>query len=71
MDTETKQTKTDLLQEIEALIAYGKTESTISPDLLQYLSLDDLLSIKKNLEKKVGTLSEADKQWLEQFKKYE
>ena len=63
--------KEKLLQEIESLIAYGKEDSTINPDLLVYLSTEDLVSIKKKLLERVGTLSEEDKAWLEQFKKYE
>ncbi len=60
-----------LLAEIEELIAYGKEDPTINPALLAYLSMDDLISIKTKLLKRVGTLSEEDKAWLEQFKKYE
>ena len=63
--------KEKLLQEIESLIAYGKEDPTINPDLLAYLSTEDLVSIKKKLLERVGTLSEEDKAWLEQFKKYE
>jgi len=65
------QTKKELLQEIEELIAYGKEDPSINPDLLAYLSAEDLISIKKKLLERVGTLSEEDKAWLEQFKKYE
>jgi len=65
------QTKKELLQEIEELIAYGKEDPTINPDLLAYLSEEDLISIKKKLLERVGILSEEDKAWLEQFKKYE
>ncbi len=71
MNEKTKPTKESLLAEIDALIAYGKEEPTINPDLLAYLSLDDLLSIKAKLLERVGMLSEEDKAWLEQFKKYE
>jgi len=60
-----------LLKEIEALISYGKEEPTINPELLQYLEINDLKSIKESLLRKVGTLSDEDKAWLEQFKKYE
>ncbi len=63
--------KEKLLAEIEALIAYGKEDPTINPSLLAYLSLDDLISIKTKLLGRAGTLSEEDKTWLEQFKKYE
>lgn len=63
--------KEALLKEIETLISYGKKESTINPELLQYLEIKDLESIKESLLRKVGTLSEEDKVWLEQFKKYD
>ena len=64
-------TKEVLLKEIEALISYGKEDPTINPALLAYLEHSDLLSIKKKLLEKVGHLSDEDKEWLEQFKKYE
>jgi len=64
-------TKEALLADIERLIAYGREEPTIHPDLLAYLEIDDLISTKKKLLERVGELSEEDKAWLEQFKKYE
>ncbi len=60
-----------LLQEIEKLMSYGKDEPIINPSLLEFLDIQSLQNIKKSLENKVGTLSEDDKKWLEQFKKYE
>ncbi|MBD3808640.1 MAG: hypothetical protein IE880_08010 [Epsilonproteobacteria bacterium] len=60
-----------LLQEIEKLISYGKNEPTINPALLEYLDMEALRNIKKSLESKVGTLSNDDKEWLKQFKKYD
>ena len=60
-----------LLREIEELISYGREEPTINPTLLAYLKIDDLISTKKKLLERVGKLSEEDKEWLEQFKKYE
>ena len=63
--------KAQLLEEIEKLIAYGREEPTINPDLLVYLRVEDLINIKRKLLERVGTLSEEDKAWLEQFKKYE
>ena len=66
-----KQTKEELLADIEKLIAYGREEPTINPALLAYLEIDDLISTKKRLLERVGTLSEEDKEWLQQFKKYE
>ena len=66
-----EQTKEELLEDIEKLIAYGREEPTINPALLAYLEIDDLISTKKKLLERVGTLSEEDKEWLQQFKKYE
>jgi hypothetical protein len=44
-------------------------EPTINPSLLEYLSVDDLISIKNNLLSKKDKLSDEDKAWLEQFRK--
>ena len=71
MNTENKQTKEELLADIEKLIAYGREEPTINPALLAYLEIDDLVATKKKLLERVGKLSEEDKEWLEQFRKYE
>jgi len=65
------QTKEELLNDIETLISYGRDEPTINPALLAYLEIDDLISTKKKLLERVGKLSDEDKEWLEQFKKYE
>ncbi|NOZ90876.1 MAG: hypothetical protein GXO60_06300 [Epsilonproteobacteria bacterium] len=62
--------KEELLKEIERLISYdSKEQQTINPDYLEYLQIDDLLSIKKSLLKRVGKLSSDDIEWLQQFKK--
>jgi len=66
-----EQTKKELLAEIETLISYGKEDNTINPDLLAYLSKNDLVHIKTKLLERVNRLSEEDKAWLEQFKKYD
>jgi hypothetical protein len=71
MNTENKQTKEELLADIENLIAYGREEPTINPALLAYLEIDDLIATKKKLLERVGKLSDEDKEWLEQFKKYD
>ena len=64
------QTKKSLLEDIEKLIAYGREEPTINPALLEFLSIEDLSNTKAKLLERVGTLSEEDKDWLEQFKEY-
>jgi len=66
-----EQSKESLLEDIEKLIAYGRDEPTINPDLLAYLEIDDLLNTKAKLLQRVGILSDEDKEWLEQFKKYD
>jgi len=71
MHIEKTQTKEELLADIEKLIAYGRDEPTINPDLLAYLEIDDLIQTKAKLLERVGRLSEDDKEWLEQFKKYD
>ena len=64
--------KEELLKEIEALLSYKPEEkTTINPNYLEYLELEDLESIKKGLISKIGKLSQEDIKWLEQFKKYE
>ena len=68
---ETEPTKEELLADIERLIAYGEEKTTINPDLLAYLDIEMLLSTKKKLLERVGKLSEEDKVWLEQFKRYD
>ena len=66
------QTKEELLKEIESLLTYKPEQKLeINPNYLEYLELDDLESIKRSLLQKIGVLSEEDKEWLEQFKKYD
>jgi len=67
-----KITKEELLKEIEALLSYSpENTTTINPNYLEYLELEDLTSIKNTLIKKIGKLKEEDIAWLEQFKTYE
>ena len=64
--------KENLLKEIEILLSYNPNESTsINPNYIEYLELNDLESIKANLIEKVGKLKQEDVLWLEQFKKYD
>jgi len=71
MNIEKTPNKKELLADIEKLIAYGRDEPTINPALLEYLSIQDLINTKSKLLERVGTLSDEDKVWLEQFKTYE
>jgi len=66
------QTKEELLYDIEALLTYKpENKTSINPNYLEYLEIEDLESIKKSLLEKLGKLKEEDIAWLEQFKKYE
>lgn len=66
------QTKEALLTDIEQLLTYNPEEkTTINPNYLEYLSLEDLISIRKKLIARIGQLKEDDIEWLEQFKKYD
>ena len=71
MNNENEHSKEKLLADIEKLIAYGRDEPTINPALLEYLEIEDLINTKAKLLERVGTLSDEDKKWLEQFKTYE
>jgi len=63
--------KEALLKEIEALLTYKpENKTTINPNYLEYLELEDLKSIKKGLMEKLGKLTPEDIEWLEQFKRY-
>jgi len=65
-------TKEELLKEIESLLTYKPEQKLeINPNYLEYLEVDDLESIKRSLLQKIGVLTEEDKEWLEQFKKYD
>ena len=67
-----KITKEELLKEIEALLSYSpENTTTINPNYLEYLELEDLKSIKNKLIEKIGKLKEEDIAWLEQFKTYD
>jgi len=64
--------KEELLHEIEALLTYKpENKTTINPNYLEYLELEDLENIKKGLMAKIGKLTQEDIEWLEQFKRYE
>ena len=72
MNEKNSQTKEELLADIEKLLRYEESDKeTIDPKLLAYLDLEALISIKTSLLEKVGTLSDEDRDWLQQFKKYE
>jgi len=64
--------KEALLKEIESLLSYKpESRTTINPDYLEYLEVEDLESIKRNLIESFGKLSQEDIAWLQQFKSEE
>ena len=63
--------KENLLREIESLIAYGKEESFIDRNLLKYMDINTLVSLRDSLSSKVAKLKDEDIEWLKQFKKDE
>ena len=63
------QTKEELLHEIEALLTYKpENKTTINPNYLEFLELEDLEKIKQGLLDKLGKLKKEDIEWLQQFK---
>jgi len=60
--------KKELLKEIEELLNKYNDTLEISPYVLEYLSCEDLESIKANIIKKQETVISDNSQWLQQFK---
>ncbi len=66
---ESRYSKEELLADIEKLLQYDEHDKeTINPKLLAYLDLDTLISTKRSLLSRAGTLSDEDREWLQQFK---
>lgn len=65
------QRKEKLVQDIQQLLnSYeGTPQTTINPDLLEFMNEDTLLSIISSLLNQKEMAKEVDKEWLEQFKK--
>ena len=61
--------KEKLLKEIEKLLSFDGRETTINPDYLTYFSIEELESIREELEKKHEHMVEENLEWLQQFKK--
>jgi hypothetical protein len=72
MNDNNSQNKEELLADIEKLMQYdAHDKTTINPALLAYLDVKTLIATKKSLLEKRGSLSEEDKEWLQQFKRYD
>ena len=63
--------KERLLKEIEKLLSFDGNDTAINPDYLQYFTLEELQSIKKELQKRYENMVEENLEWLQRFKKEE
>jgi len=64
--------KKRLLNEIKELWSSENIEDfDISPELLEYLELKDLQELKSRILNSMQELSQEQKDWLFQFRKYE
>ena len=63
--------KNSLLNEIKELWSSENIENfDIAPELLEYLELKDLQELKERILNSMKNLSEEQKEWLFQFRKY-
>jgi len=61
--------KRQLLEEIEKLLSFDGNDAEINPNYLEYFTIDELISIKKELERKYANMVEDNLEWMQQFKK--
>ncbi|WP_092912208.1 hypothetical protein [Hydrogenimonas thermophila] len=61
--------KRQLLEDIEKLLSFDGNDTEINPNYLKYFTIDELISIKKELEKKYANMVEDNLEWMQQFKK--
>lgn len=63
--------KKQLLNEIKGLWSSKEiTDFDIAPELLDYLSLDDLILLKRKILNSKENLSKEQQEWLQQFKRF-
>lgn len=60
--------KKELLKDIQDLLNKYNDTLEMSPYVLEYLSCEDLESIKNNIIKKQDSVINDNSQWLQQFK---
>ena len=64
------QDKLALIDEIKELYKQNNIEEIqIAPELLEYLELKDLQNLKAKVLESLSTLSQEQKEWLQQFRK--
>lgn len=73
MEKQMNEKKKQLIQDIQNLLnSYnGVTPTSINPDLLEFMDEKTLISIIDSLLTQKEDTKEADKEWLEKFKKIE
>jgi len=62
--------KRQLLEEIEKLLSFDGNDTEINPNYLEYFTIEELTSIKKELERKYANMVEDNLEWMQQFKKH-
>ena len=62
--------KRELLEDIEKLLSFDGSDTKINPNYLEYFTIEELTSIKKELERKYTNMVEENLEWMEQFKKH-
>lgn len=61
--------KEELLKTIEKLLSFDGNETVINPDYLAYFTIEELRSIKEELERKYANMVEENLEWMQRFKK--
>jgi hypothetical protein len=61
--------KIHLLEEIEKLLSFDGNDTKINPNYLKYFTIEELTSIKKELERKYANMVEENLEWMQKFKK--
>ena len=64
-----EQEKEALLCQIEELLNFDGGDVSINPAYLAFLSVDELVSIKKGLEARLEAMNETHHAWMMQFVK--
>jgi len=62
--------KRQLLEDIEKLLSFDGNDTEINQNYLEYFTIEELTSIKKELERKYTHMVEDNLEWMQQFKKY-
>ncbi|WP_456485920.1 hypothetical protein [Hydrogenimonas sp.] len=61
--------KEKLLREIEKLLSFDGNDTTINPDYLEFFTMEELESIRRELERKYENMVKDNLEWMQRFKK--